>query len=77
MTIYSEEAFVEIVNHVKNTTWQPIELAPRDGTHVLLYAPEWAVPNTGWTYGNDRWQDCPFNGTPTHWMPLPEPPEAA
>ena len=62
------------------TGWQPIETAPKDGTTVLLYAPGWDSPKTGWTYGKDEWQDCPYshkgskNYLPTHWMPLPAAP---
>lgn len=61
--------------------WRPIESGPRDGTTILLYAPGWDSPKTGWTFGDDDfWQDCPFHHkgdpsyTPTHWMPLPAPP---
>lgn len=60
--------------------WQPIETAPRDGTTVLLYAPGWDSPKTGWTYGKDDWQDCPYSRSgdesyqPTNWMPLPAAP---
>lgn len=59
--------------------WRPIESAPRDGTTVLLFAPGWDTPKTGWTYADDPWQDCPFSSNrddyvPTHWMPLPAPP---
>lgn len=60
--------------------WQPIESAPRDGTTVLLFAPGWDAPKTGWTYGKDEWQDCPYSVAradyaPTHWQPLPPPPQ--
>ena len=61
--------------------WQPIETAPKDGTWILLYD-EQDVIEVGW------WEsfDCPGGGAmigwcvdrvthPTHWMPLPEPPE--
>jgi hypothetical protein len=66
--------------------WQPIETAPKDGTAILL----WPY-NPGDAYGgyalkevalgyytpDEEWfnpeQRCPFE--PTHWMPLPEPPE--
>ena len=62
-------------------TWQPIETAPTDGTEVLVYArgsyavafwsgKEWRdMGDIGWAgmYGDDGNQ-------PTHWMPLPEPP---
>lgn len=57
--------------------WQDISTAPRDGTTVLLYAPGWDSPKTGWTYGTDDWQDCPYSRSgderyqPTHWMPVP------
>jgi len=61
--------------------WQSIETAPKDGTTVLLYAPGWESPRTGWTYGKDDWQECPFHHDPartdyrpTHWQPLPAPP---
>lgn len=67
--------------------WQPIETAPRDGTAVLGY---WSRPhgladipsdesNYGITaYLNFEWvsadDDEVFYSPPTHWMPLPEPP---
>ena len=68
--------------------WQPIETAPKDGRDLLLWdgiSPEdgpsvmigqW-VPRVGSTrgvwvasYGDD------YYITATHWMPLPEPPDA-
>jgi hypothetical protein len=62
--------------------WWPIDTAPRDGSRVLL----WQVngPHAYATTGSFReylpgapdWRGSagtPF--TPTHWMPLPEPPE--
>ena len=65
--------------------WQPIETAPRDGTRILFYTPH--DPETGWLefvaeshYDKhglvdtfvSQWQD---GLEPTHWMPLPDPPE--
>lgn len=58
--------------------WRPIASAPRDGSTVLLWAMGWRSPQTGWTCDNDDWQDV--RGTrypPTHWQPLPAPPESA
>ena len=59
--------------------WQLIETAPRDGTEFLawdgsgyhvVYSHEFELSN-----GNHAW----FNGDvyvkPTHWQPLPDPPE--
>ena len=75
------------------STWQPIETAPRDGTWVLLADPdlcdehgvllpvpaEFRPEVTGWGSPDGEWMD--LHGcrviTPTHWMPLPEPPEDA
>ena len=71
--------------------WQPIETAPKDGTNVILYGSyeskpgepfvvagmSWDSEPVGWTNGDcwatevgDRW-------VPTHWHPLPCPPEDA
>jgi len=62
--------------------WQPIETAPRDGRDIQVYCKDtgeqfvafWFSPRDCWCYA--KWRDggivvC----KPTHWMPLPEPPE--
>ena len=59
--------------------WQPIETAPKDGFHYLLYAPELQFVGF-WAKGCEHWcyvaPGCPVAPTqPTHWMPLPEPPK--
>lgn len=72
--------------------WRLIEIAPKDGTDVLLYVPEVrrimaasykASITTGY-FDNGSWHLCETGGyaeddeiypTPTHWMPLPEPPK--
>ncbi len=69
--------------------WQPIETAPKDGTPVLLFAPD-DVPQivVGYAYKHSSRADVfwiymdealanisPGGADPTHWMPLPTPPE--
>jgi hypothetical protein len=67
--------------------WQPIESAPTDNTMVLVFMPKprldkhyirtgrCGITGNGrkmWVIGGFFQSDV---GTPTHWMPLPEPPE--
>lgn len=67
--------------------WQPIESAPviqgwLDGPpRCLVYSKEFGIQmGRAWRYpnGDARGQGDGFNGewNVTHWMPLPEPPEA-
>lgn len=62
--------------------WQPIETAPKDGTEILLYRRgvsqgKWRVGmlNGQCAWGGDGWF-YPRWDQPTHWMPLPEAPNA-
>lgn len=70
------------------TDWQPIESAPRDWTDVILYDPNEDDGTgscgvmKGWYSMKDGGFDCWMsyestsgNISPTHWMPLPEPPK--
>jgi len=68
--------------------WQPIETAPRDGTVIDLwtrrgtfyqdrwkrYADMWFAKGLG-QWRNGRGDVFINEGIPTHWMPLPNPPE--
>jgi len=62
--------------------WRPIETAPRDTLFLgwLLLADGWfAGPGIGWIGVAGRWirADHPRDTRhPTHWMPMPAPPEA-
>lgn len=51
--------------------WRPISEAPRDGSSVLGYV-EGCVPFVTW-YAHPGFD---FEGLPTHFLPLPAPPEA-
>lgn len=63
--------------------WQPIETAPKDGTNILIHE----LGDTfvaWWLNGLERWVDGKWTEMdgwvtydPTHWMPLPPPPEDA
>lgn len=58
-------------------SWQPIETAPKDGFHILLFRPN--ITFVGyWATKADCWcvnaPGLPKLGAPTHWMPLPQPP---
>jgi hypothetical protein len=61
--------------------WQPIETAPKDGTRVLLHSPS-THTYTGivasWCLIEERWEEWGdyYPCSPTHWMPIPEPPDA-
>jgi len=62
-------------------TWQTIDNAPKDGTIIMLYCPSLSItkyPTIGVNHG-DGWElafdDCLEEIFPTHWMPLPLPPE--
>jgi len=68
--------------------WRPIETAPKSPTWILLggmtSGPKVDTGHWCWTsYNRSRkeynqgWTTSPGNEVfPTHWMPLPEPPEA-
>jgi hypothetical protein len=65
---------------MNETAWQPIETAPKDGTRILvcqrMVRGEMvfrSVRITHWWFSFGRWNMT--RGTPTHWMPLPDPPE--
>ena len=65
--------------------WQPIETAPKDGTKIDLWDAAYGcrVVNAKWdnhySTGDKSWGrnsvDGPFCYEPTHWMPIPQPPE--
>jgi len=79
-----------VVEHLHNAGhlrggWRDIESAPRDGTHVLCYFPQYKgeVPielgskTTEVWYENDDWCDgeCSYEDwLPTGWQPLPPAP---
>lgn len=88
--MYAEAAVRRLEKHGVFREWQPIETVPKDGRSVLIYNDrgvsevvwllEWqaAVPLDGWYIDAMKAGWFPLRGElPTHWMPMPEPPEAA
>ena len=65
--------------------WKPIETAPKDMTPVLLFARAenatapvriigWFITSLGWVEAAFH-PNTPVGINPTHWQPLPEPPQ--
>ena len=76
---YAEQARAALAV-VPMTEWQPIETAPKDGVFVLITDGD--VVQIG--YYEDHlmaWRSyedqCRLWSDPTHWQPLPAPPERA
>ena len=59
--------------------WQPIETAPKDGSDVLVWWPDWMAQPIRVAHYEQR-HDIWLTGRdsaaqpPTHWMPLPAAP---
>ena len=79
--IAREDGTLTVKNH-RNflpANWQPIETAPRDGTKILVYrgnepgSEKVRVGVDYWLFG--QWYKSRHWPQPTHWQPLPEPPE--
>jgi hypothetical protein len=64
--------------------WRPIDTAPED-SDVLVFSPAWGALIARLNAEHDEWSSrmqCPASlagerEQPTHWMPLPPPPEGA
>lgn len=67
------------------TEWLDIETAPKDGTYILIgwfdlpgqrdmHVAFWHSMIGAWCQSHSHFTTDP-NWQPTHWMPLPEPPE--
>jgi len=65
----------EAAELARRCEWQPIETAPKDGSEFLSVANYTDEPRQVQIVDWDFVQQCQ-PGLYTHWMPLPEPPEA-
>ncbi len=63
----------------KANEWQPIETASRDGTGILVYDGDQIIVvcfmNEKWSIGTEDGHRLYLINKPTHWHPLPTPPE--
>lgn len=69
--------------------WQPIETAPKDGSSVLvtndrgMFVASFDVEGPDdcldrfWHVWDGKWSRDLRGSLPTHWMPLPDPPQEA
>ena len=55
--------------------WQPIETAPKDGSVFLIRQGNLAASHAFFRNGELKHIDYSHTNNPTHWMPLPHPPE--
>lgn len=56
-------------------TWQPIETAPKDGRKVLTYQHDAGIRVAHCEGGEWWWCSYEYTCEPSHWMPLPAPPQ--
>jgi len=66
----------DLVEHVAKSEWQPIATAPKDWTNILFFADE-DIGICWWDVDAGAWKSAYRDEYPTHWQPLPEPPESA
>lgn len=85
---YAKETISELEAELRQREWQPIETAPKDGTHIWLFsngdhqcAGYWLITSgedyhwEGWIFADELLADVKPDGLdPTHWMPLPAAP---
>lgn len=78
-------ALTAAIAALKATEWQPIESAPKDGSDFYVLAHQVFGENAYQTHGIGYWHASKKEPTcrdsvcdefsPTHWMPLPQPPK--
>lgn len=59
--------------------WLPIETAPKEKDITILGWDGYEAATLGWFHDNDTWGQISDSGRltsfePTHWMPIPPPP---
>ena len=72
------------IAELEPVAWQPIKTAPRDGTPILCFTPDYQSEFSDqsgidvlWFDGAWLYNAEPVTFQPTHWMPLPASPNSA
>lgn len=64
----------------KAMQWKPIETAPKDVDRILVFVPSYDPSMAHWATVESKWVCHSIlnrYAQPTHWLPLPTPPEAS
>lgn len=81
LLLEAADALAALAQRSVGQGWQPIETAPSGPVLVAWsHQPTW-VPQSAYRRADGEWTEADGDGramysTPTHWMPLPSPPEA-
>lgn len=71
-----QQRYINTIRAALSEEWADISTAPRDGTRVLIWNGfGQAVVSWDCVYDNWRVSAGAIVRNPTHWMPLPRPPE--
>ena len=84
------QAWAEYDGRKAATVWDPIRSAPKDGHTILMWSPDaygdgimfgfWGKtkiePKGFWVALNSAGEPINIDAEPTHWLALPEPPNA-
>jgi hypothetical protein len=63
--------------HAQIPSWRLIEIAPKDGTRILLRSKGGNIADGSWSALREAWEWPYMMVNPTYWMPLPEPPSSS
>ncbi len=79
-TVWDVLVMAIIAERARNK-WQPIETAPKDGTHILIHYKNWLgcenlVVSAYYDENEETWIHVLGSGDADNWQPLPEPPTA-
>lgn len=73
------KAIAALTSALEADRWRPIETAPDDGSRILVFDPRLIEAHRVEIRGADggfwRWNASTGGTNPTHWCPLPPPPQ--